>query len=205
MAEPDQNSVTHWLQSLRRGHDDAATRLWDRYFKQLVILAGQQLRSFPRRVADEEDVALSVFDALAQGAAAGEFAHLEDRRDLWSMLIAITKRKVVDLKRRERAQKRGGRVRGFLRSQRSPESVAEMSLDDLCGDEPTPEFLVSLDEEHRRLLGLLRNDLLRHVANETLEGYSSDEIATRHGINPRTVRRKLTLIRETWSRAFVLE
>ncbi len=45
--------------------------LWERYFEKLVLVARQQLLSGHRRVVDEEDVALGVFESLCNGATRG--------------------------------------------------------------------------------------------------------------------------------------
>ena len=74
-----------------------------------------------------------------------------------------------------------------------------MTLDDLCSDEPTPDLLVALDEEFRNAMTLLRDDVLREIAEAVLQGYSSQDIAARLKLSVRTVQRKLSLIRATWS------
>src|SRR5689334_5020484 len=74
---PD-DSVTNWLGRLTGGDPAAAGPLWDRYFPRLVELARARLRAFPRRAADEEDVALSAFDSFCRDAAAGRFPRLGD-------------------------------------------------------------------------------------------------------------------------------
>jgi hypothetical protein len=99
-------SVTHWLDQLGGGNAAAAQPLWERYFDRLVRLAGQQLRGTPRRAADEEDVALSAFDSFCRGAARGQFPQLQDRTNLWGLLVLITARKAVNLAKHERRQKR---------------------------------------------------------------------------------------------------
>ena len=66
-------SVTGWLGRLRAGDPSAAQQLWQRYFQRLVGLARQKLRDVPRRVADEEDVALSAFDSFCRNAEQGRF------------------------------------------------------------------------------------------------------------------------------------
>ncbi len=71
-------------------------------------------------------------------------------------------------------------------------------LDQLVGTTPTPDLLVALDEEHERLLGLLRDDQLRSIATARIEGYSVQEIAEQMGIAKRSVERKLDLIRKRW-------
>ena len=53
-------------------------------------------------------------------------------------------------------------------------------------------------DECRQLLGRLRDDSLRVVANLRLEGYTNEEVAERLGCSLRSVARKLELIRRTW-------
>jgi len=61
--EPMEDSVSFWIEHLKQGNADAAGRLWDAYFQRLIGLARFRIGSFSRRMADEEDVALSVFDS----------------------------------------------------------------------------------------------------------------------------------------------
>ncbi len=64
--------------------------------------------------------------------------------------------------------------------------------------EPTPEFAESVADECRRLLGRLRDDSLRAVAVLRMEGCTNDEVALRLGCSPRTIARKIELIRRSW-------
>ena len=57
----------------------------------------ERLRSGPRGAADEEDVVLSAFDSFCRGAAQGRFPRLDDRNNLWSVLVTLTARKAADL------------------------------------------------------------------------------------------------------------
>jgi hypothetical protein len=52
-------------------------------------LARARLRNTPRRIADEEDVAPSAFDSFCRAARAGRFPRLDDRHDLWQILVLI--------------------------------------------------------------------------------------------------------------------
>jgi DNA-directed RNA polymerase specialized sigma24 family protein len=195
VSEADRGSVTHWLGPLKAGDEEAARRLWTRYFAGLVRLAHARLRDTPRGAADEEDVALSAFHSLCNGAAAGRFPQLEGRDDLWRLLATITARKAVDQIRRARRQKRGGgRVRGD--ADRPGDQVE--ALAQVAGDEPTPEFAALMAEEYLHLLGRLPDETLRRVAAWKLEGYTNDEIADRLGCGLRTVERKLAVIRASW-------
>src|SRR5919206_1363508 len=108
MSMRPEASVTQWIDRLKAGDPDAAQKLWERYFRRLVRLARQKLRAAPRRAADEEDVALSAFDSFCRGLERGRFPQLQDRDDLWRLLVVITARKAVDQVQHEARAKRGG-------------------------------------------------------------------------------------------------
>jgi ECF sigma factor len=108
MACGPEDSVTIWLASLKNGNAEAAQKLWRRYFEALVRLARDRLRGAPKAVADDEDAALSAFDSFVRGAARGRYPRLDDRDDLWRLLVVITERKALDQVQHERRQKRGG-------------------------------------------------------------------------------------------------
>lgn len=198
-SEPSDKSVTLWLAGLRQGDEEAARQLWERYYRRLVGLAKRGLGATPRRAADEEDVALSVFRRLCDAAERGGFEQLADRDDLWRLLVAITSNRVIDQRRRENNLKRGGgRVRGDSALGGGPNSTAP-GFDGLIGSGPTPEVLLEIAEQHERLLAALDNDL-RRVAIAKLESRNHEEIAEQLGITSRSVRRKLARIREIWLR-----
>ena len=178
------------LDRLQGGESSAAGPLWGRYFHRLVALARQKLRGAPRAAADEEDVALSAFDSFCRAAEAGRFPELADRDDLWRVLVALTARKVAHLYRDRARLKRGGG--------KAPVGDDELLLEAI-GREPTPEFAAELAEEYRRLLGVLGDEQLEAVAVWRMEGYGVDEIATKLGCAPRSVKRKLQLIRTLWA------
>jgi RNA polymerase sigma factor (sigma-70 family) len=197
-------SVTEWITSLKGADAEAAQKLWERYSERLLQLASRKMRDAPKGISDEEDIAQSVFRNVCRGAAAGRFGDVRNRDDLWWLLVAITKQKVVDHIRRESAQKRGAsRVRTESALSGRQRDDRRFSLDYLVGREPTPEFLAMFDEEVSRLLALLRDDRLRQIALQRIEGYTATEISAQMGISPRSVERKLKLIRVSWSRQYV--
>jgi RNA polymerase sigma factor (sigma-70 family) len=182
-------SVTHWIYQLKEGNEEVTQKLWERYFQQLVSLARQHLRGLPRPAADEEDVALSAFKSFCRDTRRGRFPQLTDRDDLWRLLVRITVQKSLDLIRREQARKRrAGRY--------AAGAVKEM--DDIPGREPTPEFAAQLADELRFLLAQLPNSQLQMIAVRKMEGYTNREIATELGCVPRTVERRLAIIRKIW-------
>jgi len=194
MADEDRGSVTLWLGDLKVGDLAAAQPLWERYFEKLVVLARGKLRRLNKTGAeeDEEDAALSAFNSFCEGAARGKFPKLDDREDLWRLLVVITARKAMAQADRQRRLKRGGGRVG-LEVDQSP-----LGLDVLAGSEPTPEFAAMVAEEYQRLLDVLDDDDLRKVAVSRMEGYTSDEIAAQLGCARRTVARRLDLIRKIW-------
>jgi hypothetical protein len=102
-------SVSYWIGKLKNGERAAVQRLWERYFRRLVGLVRTKLRSAPRSLAaDEEDVALSAFDSFCRHAEEGRFPRLQDRDDLWQVLVLVAVRKAANLVIHERRQKRGG-------------------------------------------------------------------------------------------------
>jgi DNA-directed RNA polymerase specialized sigma24 family protein len=196
----EQPSVSLWVQQLQSGDRDAAEKLWQRYFARLVGLARTRLRGLPRRAADEEDVALSAFDSFCRGAEQGRFPRLDDRDDLWRLLVTITARKAYQLALSHRRQKRGGDAvldEAALAGPADPGS-GEAGLDQLLSREPTPEFAAQAAEDYQRLLADLPHEELRAVARWKMEGYSNEEIAAKLGCAPRSVERKLHVIRAVW-------
>ncbi len=189
-------SDTDWIRQLEAGDPIAARELWQRYYHRLVPLARSKLRGAPRRAADEEDVALSAFDSFFRGAEQGRFPQLADRHDLWQILVVVTARKAANLIRHEHRQKRdAGRMQSYAVATDSDDAPP---LADIIGREPTPEFAAQVADEVRRLLDKLKDEELRSVALWKMEGYTNDEIAAKLGCVPRTVERKLRVIRGEW-------
>jgi DNA-directed RNA polymerase specialized sigma24 family protein len=197
MAGGSGSSVTVWMESLKAGDAAAAEKLWRRYFEDLVRLARARLRGVPKAVADEEDAALDAFDSFVRGAARGRYPRLDDRDDLWRLLVVITERKVLDQARHERRRKRGGgKVVGLPGHDGADHPDEDRAR--LAGAMPTPEFAALVADQCRRLLGLLRDDSLRRVAQMRMEGYTNEEVADRLRCSLRTVARKIEIIRRTW-------
>ena len=156
-------------------------------------LARARLRNTPRLIADEEDVALSAFDSFCCGVREGRFRGLDDRHNLWQILVLITARKAIDLRNYEgRQSRRRERVRSLTEPTRE-------RLETIGGDEPTPELAAQLAEECQRLMEELGDSSLQRVATLKLEGYTNKEIAARLGCVTSTVERKLARIRHQWA------
>lgn len=199
-----QGSITLLMRQLQAGESVAATALWDRYYERLVRLASQKLGGASRRVADEEDAVVVAFRAFLKGVEEGRFPKLEDRDDLWQVLVMLTARKASSQRQHAERRKRGeGVVRGESIFWAGDEESA--GLDQIAGSAPTPEFAGQVSEECRELFDRLEDETLRRIAVAKMEGYTNDEIARQLSVQTRTIERKLMLIREIWSQALADE
>ena len=193
-------SVSRWLHDLKTGEPAAAQPLWERYHCRLIGLARHVLQRSGRRSGDEEDVVQNTFKSVFRGMVGGRFPQLDDRDDLWRLLVVLTTRKAIDQVRRET---RNGAQSVTIHHFSAISDVAGDNeaalLGQLIAHEPTPEMAVQLVEQYEILLDRLGDPLLRKVAEWKLEGFTNGEIAEQLGCARRTIIRKLEVIRVIWS------
>jgi DNA-directed RNA polymerase specialized sigma24 family protein len=207
-ASDEHPSVSIWIGDLKNGGDAAAQRLWERYCDKLIRLARRDLRTkLPRGsgIGDEEDAALSAFDSFCRGAQRNAYPRLDDRDDLWRLLVVVTKRKVADIARAELAQKRGGgkvvRAGDLVGANGDPGSFGQLEGGHSprggvwVDAEPSVEDAAILAEEFDRLIETLGDDTLRTIAIAKLEGLTDEAIAERLNKSRKWVCRKLVIIR----------
>lgn len=196
-----EQSVTAWIDGLKQGSNDSAQELWERYFSQLVQLARARLPNSTRRDFDEEDIAISAFHSLCHGVRNRKFPRLDDRNNLWSLLVVITARKAANRQRAALSQKRGaGTVQGesgFFESRTADADVD--GVHHIVGREPTPALVAEFSDECEFLLKQLPDEHMRQIALMKLAGYENSEIATKAGCGLRTIERRLGLIRRIWT------
>lgn len=186
-------SVTIRYRRLQEGDLAAADWLWRRYGPELVQLARMQLKDTPRTMSDEEDVVQNVFSDFYQGVTEGQFNNVEGRRDLWGLLANITARKAANQRKYHRRIKRRN-VSTAAHAELDPRNVPGGIAD----TEPSPEMRTEMKETLVRMIECLKDPMLKDIATWILEGCNQDEIAQRLNCVPRTVRRKLQLIRTKW-------
>ena len=202
VRQTKENEVTLWIKSVEAGDDSSAGQLWSYCFPKPLSYSKKKLPDHLRRALDEEDVALSAFKSFCLAAAKGSFPQLEGRDDLWKLLLCIANRKAQNYVRRELREKRGGgQVRG--------ESIFEMGgnssdpndvgIGNVAGNMASPEMLAQFTDDARAMIDMLQDDTIKTIALLRMEGYSVEEIAERLECGKRTIERRLTLIRKTWS------
>lgn len=195
-------SVSLWIQAYKEdGDQEAFTALWRRYIDGLLEVARTKLGSIPRRVANEDDIAQAVFASLHDAVQKGHYPDLNDRGDLWQILLNLAERKAIDWKRfmgrdrrdfrRTEGESAGGKIS-------SSESQSGAGMTNFACPEPTPEVVAELRDQINHLLGKLPEDQ-RRVALQKLRSFTNEDIATQTDCVPRTVERKLQMIRKAWS------
>ena len=186
--------IITWMNRLANGDGAAAEQLWREYYERLVCFARAKWGAFPRRVADEEDIALSAIQSFCERVKERRFPKLHDRNNLWNLLTTITARKLLNLKRDANRKKRGGG------SQVSTSYPEQAKLEQILGNETSPEFVVEMREELERLLSRLESEALKEIALLKLSGHTNAEIAEKLDCSMRRVERKLQLVRKLWNR-----
>jgi RNA polymerase sigma factor (sigma-70 family) len=177
MDEPSAILLEQW----RKGEQQAATVLFDRYAERLIALAASRLPERLTPLVGAEDVVQSVFKSFFDAAGKGRYL-LQDQGDLWRLLVAITRHKLCDQVNRQAAQKRGGLQTGPF----------GLLVDPLTAD-PSPSEAAVLTEELQQLMNGLATQQ-RLILELWLQGKKWDDIAEVIGCSQRTVRRVLEKI-----------
>jgi DNA-directed RNA polymerase specialized sigma24 family protein len=199
------SAVSLWVRQLQDGDASAAQQLWNTYFRRMAKVARAKLQGSRIRVADEEDVALSAFESFCRRAQDGRISQSDEHADPWPLLLALTAHKAIDLLRYERRIKRGGTGQQCTSPLDPGESAdSETSLSQLIGPEPDPHTTLQIAEEFQDMLDRFSDTILRSIALWKMEGFTSEEIASKLGCTTRTVERKLQLIRSEWNRGLPL-
>ena len=110
MSGDNQGSVTRWIAELKEGDRGAVQPLWERYFARMAELRARDFGPCASRTlaATRKTRHRCAFESLYAGLTRGKFPQLNDRDDLWRLLVVITSRKVLLQARRQLRQKRGG-------------------------------------------------------------------------------------------------
>ena len=196
-------SVSLLIQAYKEAGDlEAFATLWQRYIKRLLEVAQKELGGIPRRVANEDDIAQAVFASLHDAVQKGQYPDLNDRGDLWQILLNLAERKAIDWKRylgRDRRDFRRTVGESAADFAMSNQIQAGAGIANIACPEPTPEVVAELRDQINHLMAALPEDQ-RRVALHKLQSFTNEEIAEQTECVPRTVERKLQLIRTTWSK-----
>jgi RNA polymerase sigma factor (sigma-70 family) len=198
-SETVSHSVSDLLTNLKLGDPHAAERLWNRYIGKLLAVAKSKLGPGTQRHSDPEDVAYVAFWQMCRRAREDGFSKLDDRNDLWQVLLLLTERRARDAGRRTAARLRhevgesnaGG---SGQEGQRAFDCLPDES-------EVRPEDTVEVAELYERLHQELPEAELRKIVELRLAGFSHREIADAMEISLRSVERKVAIIKTRWASA----
>jgi RNA polymerase sigma factor (sigma-70 family) len=179
----DQNT-RELLASYEAGDPAAAREIHDRYARRLIGLARRMLSDKLAARVDPEDVVQSAYRSFFVKARDGRF-QWQHSGDLWRLLVAITRHKVLHQAERHTAAKR---------------AVNQETLPSDLGEEGVgPGDVVAVSDELQSVLNELSPDD-RLLLELRLRDEATDEIATALGKSPRTVRRMLLDLRRKLER-----
>ncbi len=190
-----EDSVSAWIEMTRVGDAAAIEKIWSRYFESLTEYARFKLKDHLKLMADEEDIALSALNAMFGGFNNGRYSEVVNRDELWRLLTLIATRKARNHVKFENRKKRAV-VRNLGNSAGVRDPVANSLPTKHLFDDPA--FAVEFSETCRMVFAALPDERTRTVASMRLSGFTISEIAEHISVAPRTVERKLSLIRSIW-------
>ena len=143
---------------------------------------------------------IAAFASFCQGVDAGQFGRLDDRNDLWQVLVVLTEAKPTIRNGGIWLPSAAGGESAANRCSRSETRAIRSTpgISRIADRGPTPEFAAEAIDQLRALLHALQDDTLRQLAIAKLEARSNEEIARQLGISLRSVERRLGLIRQIW-------
>jgi RNA polymerase sigma-70 factor, ECF subfamily len=164
------------LLKVRAGDDDAATRLYLKYVKQLHAVTRRQISASLTRRVDAEDIVQSAFRSFFRRAALGQF-EVPEGSELWKLLLTISLNKARNAAAHHQAAKRDAN-----------RSVADVATTDVADS----------DDVARRTLELVIEELTanleqsqRQIIELRISGMEVTEIARQTGRAKRSVERVL--------------
>lgn len=168
----------------KSGSEEAAQILVARYELRLMALVAARLNRKYRSAVSPEEVVQSALGSFFRVIQAGRSFSLErdDSESAWKILATFTRRKLSRALERENALKRGG-------------DKERMSMDDMPLELTSLANLADADDLLMDLESLLSPDE-KVLWESLLVGFTQKEIADRMDVDERTIRRRVTALRE---------
>lgn len=181
--------ITEYLQAYKAGDAARLNDILQAYWSQLVAHCEHRLSGRFKAQQDGQDFAIQAFQNLADGIKRGRWPRLENRDDLWQVLLQAANCRIKDFVRNQMAAKRGG---DRQRLTNGPHSSAPVDLDQFPARDEFPQDAEQLVQLLLELSNRLRGKITHvRILVDHLNNYSNQDIAIRHEISSRTVQRKL--------------
>ena len=178
---PEPESLTVWLDRLQEGDNEAIEEIYNRYSKKMAECAAKRIRGETSLHVDQDDIVNSVFRMIVRKSKEGRFPRLNHSTDLLPFLLSVVAHKTIDYIRKEK--------RKFLGLSFS-EVLERDSLD--------PHLSAASTEFIQKLFDSLKKERLQEIVKLKVDGMLNKDIATKLGISPKTVTRKLSVIKRIW-------
>jgi RNA polymerase sigma-70 factor (ECF subfamily) len=185
MAEPVEDKSL--ISKFRKGDQDAAKQIVDRYLDRLLTLARRRISQRLASRVDPEDIVQSVFRTFFGRVKDGQFV-FADQDDLCKLLMRITLHKTLRQVAYHKAAKRDPNMETPHGEHHHEQLMA------LFDEEPTQEATVAFLDQLEHFLGQLRPQE-REILEMRLQGHSNEDIATKLGIYDRKIRRVIEHVR----------
>ena len=182
-------NLQSFFQRLNQADASSFGQLFDRYSKQLVRLANENIHPALEKRFDGEDIVQSVMRTFFRRQKEGRL-QIEREQQLWQLLVTITICKTRSAARRHTADKRN-----VYTEQQLP------NLSDFQNREASPEDSIALWEE----IGVALQGLpepASEILAARLEGKNQTEIANEMNLTRQTIHRILKLVERRLSSRF---
>ncbi len=177
------------VERIRNGDDDAATTLYDRYADRVKWFVKTRASDQLKHQVEPEDIVQSIFKSVFKGMESRGY-DAPQGGTLWHLIAVVAIHKV-----RKNASRRNAAMRDFRRT----ESLDSLDVAQVNEVESVHEMEFAVREAIESL-----SPQEQAVVNLRLQNYSVEEIAKQIGCSPRTVERRLQLVRVGLSEALGL-
>jgi RNA polymerase sigma factor (sigma-70 family) len=172
----------------RKGDQNAARQIVDRYFGRLLALANRRISQRLASRVDPEDIVQSVFRTFFVRLKEGQFV-FQDEDDLCKLLMRITLHKTLRQVAFHKAAKRDPNLETGQGDDHREQLLA------LLDTEPSAEATVAFLDQLEHFLGQLEPQT-RRILEMRLQGYTNDEIAKELNVYDRKIRRAVERVRD---------
>jgi RNA polymerase sigma-70 factor (ECF subfamily) len=193
-TEPEEFAAL--LERGRQGDRGALAQLARQYEPKVRLVARVLLGPALRPYLDSVDLVQSVHKSLLLGLRQDKF-DISNPENLIALALTLVRRKVARQWRHLRRQQRLDAGPG------EADALAQL-LTSLSSPQPDPARAAQFNDQVRQLCTNL-DQTERHMLDLRLQGYSTSEIAERLGLNPITLRVRLTRLRQRLQAAGVLD
>jgi DNA-directed RNA polymerase specialized sigma24 family protein len=188
-------SVSNWILGARQGDPVAIDEIVTRYFACVAKCAQSMLETNERRSACCNDIATDVLMKIARGLSSGRHRRLQNRQDLWILLISVVNEHVVKHRNNRLHLENGFPLELSITDYLSHcEQDLELLLSKGNRYSSLQEILIRFED----LIAVVTDQQSKDVAILKLQGYSNRDIGHELGIVAKTVDRKVNKIIACW-------